>query len=232
MTGRVTRAGVVEGLARLERSFGRPRLGTRHRPLDELILTVLSQNTTDRNSDRAYDALRRRFRSWKRVMSAPPGEVEASIRVGGLARTKTRVIQSLLRQIRRERGSLSLDFLRRLPVDEARRYLSRFKGVGAKTVHCVLLFSCGRPVFPVDTHIHRVATRLGWVPASPTRDRSHEILGRLVPPRYSLSGHINLIRLGRRLCRPRNPACRDCPLSGRCRYARARVRPRRPAATL
>ena len=212
---------------RLESHFGRPGRGRRWPPLDELILTILSQNTNDTNRDRAYESLRKRFPSWTEVLEASPADVEDAIRVGGLARTKSRVILEALRRIQRERGRLSLDFLRKTPVDVARRYLASFRGVGEKTINCVLLFSCARPVFPVDTHIHRVARRIGWVPARGTPALSHEILGRLVPPEHALPGHINLIRLGRRFCRPRNPACDDCPLCRQCRHAGRGRRPGR-----
>ncbi len=226
---------IARVLDRLEGAFGRPRRSRIVPPLDELILTILSQNTNDRNRDRAYAALRGRFPDWEEVLLARPGEVEKAIRVGGLARTKSRVIRDVLRRVKRERGRLSLDFLRRVPMEEARRYLSRFRGVGEKTVNCVLLFACGRPAFPVDTHIHRVARRLGWVPTGATPARTHEILGRRVPDRRCLSGHINLITLGRRFCRPRSPKCPDCPVRGECRHAaragvarRPRMAPGRP----
>ncbi len=219
---------VRRALDRLERAFGRPRLGRRYRPLDELVLTVLSQNTHDRNRDRAFAALRRRFPDWNSVLAAAPGEIEETIRMGGLARIKARVIRDILRRIRSERGALSLDFLRRIPAAEARGYLERFKGVGQKTVCCVLLFSCGHPAFPVDTHVHRVTRRLGWVPERATPATSHVILARLIPSDRYFPAHVNLITLGRRICRPRNPACPSCPLRRSCRFAASAAGRRRP----
>jgi endonuclease III len=206
-------------LDRLMEAFGRPRLGRRYPPLDELILTILSQNTNDRNRDRAYEALRRRYPTWEGVLEADGADLEETIRAGGLARTKSRVIQEVLRRIKRDQGRLTLDSLATMPAREARDYLTSFKGVGEKTACCVLLFSCGHPAFPVDTHIHRVARRLGWVPAKATPAQSHARLAELIPADRFLSTHLHLITLGRRLCRPRAPACPVCPLRRLCPYA-------------
>jgi len=215
---------VERALDRLERAFGRPRHTRRLEPLDELILTILSQHTNDLNRDRAYASLRRRFPSWERVLRARPADVEDAIRVGGLAKTKSRVIQGVLRAVRRDRGRLDLSMLRRLPIEDAKAYLLGLKGVGEKTACCVLLFACGRPAFPVDTHVFRVARRLGWVPARSTPARTHAILARLVPQKRYFTAHVNLIALGRRVCRARAPDCPRCPLRSDCRYARGRVR--------
>ncbi len=214
-------------LDRLEKAFGRPRLERRLSPLDELILTILSQHTNDVNRDRAYDSLRRRFPAWEEALRARPMDIEEAIRVGGLARTKSRVIQAVLRTVLRDQGRLDLSVLKTLPVEEARAYLRRLKGVGEKTACCVLLFACGRPAFPVDTHIHRVARRLGWVPARATPARTHAALGDLIPQKRYLTAHLNLITLGRRICRARGPACPRCPLRAGCRYASIRRRPAR-----
>jgi endonuclease-3 len=210
------RARVARGLDALERAFGRPGIGRRLPPLDELILTILSQNTSDANRDRSYGALRRRYRSWEGVARAPSEAIEEAIRPGGLARVKSRVIRDVLRGIEAERGSLDLGFLRRLPAAEAAAWLRRFRGVGAKTAACVLLFACGKPAFPVDTHIHRVARRLGWVPARAGTEETHRRLAALVPEARCLTGHVNLITLGRRICRPRRPRCPLCPLRRLC----------------
>lgn len=217
----------VEGqLDRLEKAFGRPRPDRRLPPLDELVLTILSQHTSDVNRDRAYASLRRQFPTWAGVLRAPRAEVEAAIRVGGLARTKSRVIQAVLGRIRRDHGRLDLGALRRMPLEEAKAYLRGLKGVGEKTACCVLLFACDRPAFPVDTHIHRVARRLGWVPAQATPSTTHAVLGALVPPERCFTAHVNLITLGRRICRARAPDCPRCPLRRGCRHA-ARSRPGR-----
>jgi len=211
---------VGRALDSLEGVFGRPRLGRRLPPLDELILTILSQNTSDTNRDRAYASLRGRFRTWDEALRADPADLEAAIRIGGLARIKSRVIRDVLARIRAEQGSLSLDVLRAMPADDARRYLRSFKGVGEKTACCVLLFSCGHAAFPVDTHIHRVARRLGWIPSAATPERAHAALAALVPPDRYLTAHVNLITLGRRVCRARAPSCPACPLRRACAYAR------------
>ncbi len=216
---------VERELDRLERAFGRPRLGRRLSPLDELILTILSQHTNDVNRDRAYDSLRRRFPSWEEALRARPSDIEESIRIGGLARTKSRVIEAVLRTVLRDQGRLDLSVLRRLPVEEAKTYLRGLKGVGEKTACCVLLFACGRPAFPVDTHIHRVARRLGWVPARATPAKTHAALGDLIPKKRYFTAHVNLITLGRRICRARGPACPRCPLRAGCRYAATTRRP-------
>lgn len=222
MRGPDLRFKVGRDLDRLDRALGRPPRHPQRPPLDELVLTILSQNTSDLNRDRAYGALRRRFPSWDAVLRARPAAVEKAIRIGGLARTKSRVIHEVLRRIQDERGTLSLDHLRTLPLDEARSYLRSFRGVGEKTARCVLLFSCGQPAFPVDTHIHRIARRLGWVPAAATPERTHRDLEALIPPDRCFASHVNLITLGRRTCRPRNPACPACPLRPGCRFAAAR----------
>lgn len=218
---------VGEGLDRLEEVFGRPGPGRRYPPLDELVLTVLSQHTSDTNRDRAYAALRRRFPTWERVLHARRTGVEKAIRAGGLARTKSKVIQDLLRRVLLDQGRLDLDVLKTMPLEEAKAYLHGLRGVGEKTACCVLLFSCGRPAFPVDTHIHRVARRLGWVPAKATPDRSHALLAALIPPARYLAAHVNLITLGRQICRARAPRCPACPLRRRCRFAARLGRPLR-----
>jgi len=215
---------VKRELERLETVFGRPRLGRRFSPLDELILTILSQHTSDVNRDRAYASLRRAFPRWEEALRASPSDVEESIRVGGLARTKSGVIQAVLRRILRDHGRLDLASLKSLPVGEAKAYLRGLKGVGEKTACCVLLFACGQPAFPVDTHIHRVARRLGWVSADATPAKTHAVLADLIPKTRYLTAHVNLITLGRRVCRARAPACPQCPLRAGCRYAALRRR--------
>ncbi|HEV8700711.1 MAG TPA: endonuclease III [Candidatus Polarisedimenticolia bacterium] len=206
-------------LALLAKAFGRPRPGRRYAPLDELILTVLSQHTSDVNRDRAYAALRGRFPAWEDVLRARRADVERAIRAGGLARTKSRVIQDILRRVRQDQGRLDLGVLRTMPLADARAYLLGLRGVGEKTACCVLLFACGRPAFPVDTHIHRIARRVGWVPPKATPRRTHAILAGLIPKARYLEAHLNLISLGRRICRARAPRCPACPLRRLCRYA-------------
>jgi len=208
-------------LVLLEQEYGRPRLGRDRKrvpPLDELIGTILSQNTNDANSGRAYANLTERFGTWQAVMEAPARRAAAAIRVGGLAKLKAPRIQRILRQLLAERGELSLDFLSRWPTAEAREYLCRFSGVGLKTASCVLLFSLGKPAFPADTHVLRVSKRLGLLDQRITMDQAHAALEALVPERDRLSMHLNLIRHGRRICHARKPWCDRCVVSSVCDY--------------
>src|SRR5437867_2559994 len=175
------RRSVVPSLDALLRRFGRPRRERRFSPLEELILTVLSQNTNDGNRNRAFASLVATFPGWDLVARAPVRAVERAIRTGGLARTKSRVIQAILRRIQAERPGFDLGFLSEVPLDEATAWLRSFRGVGDKTAACVLLFSCGRPAFPVDTHILRVTRRLGWIPADAPAAEAHRRLAALIP---------------------------------------------------
>jgi endonuclease-3 len=207
-------------LDRLEATYGRPRRPRDRDPLDTLIETVLSQSTNDRNRDRAFARLKARFPTWEAVRRAPAREIAAAIRVGGLARIKSVRIRRILREIERRTGALDLSFLCRAPLEHALAFLRSLEGVGPKTAACVMLFACGRPVFPVDTHIRRVAGRLGLIPPRCSDERAHEQLGRLIPARRCYAAHINLIRLGRDVCRPRTPRCHACCLARDCAYAR------------
>jgi endonuclease-3 len=199
-------------------AYGEPRWRHPLPPVDELVSTILSQNTNDLNRDRAFEALRRRFPTWEAVRDAPRRSVIAAIRPAGLANQKGPRIQDVLREITAQRGRLDLGFLRGLPPDEARRWLLQFKGVGPKTASIVMLFSLDMPAFPVDTHIHRVSGRLGLRPPKATADQAHEALGKLFPPEAYKAAHLNLIRLGREVCQARRPACERCPVSAWCDY--------------
>ncbi len=201
--------------------YGEPTWRRPLPPLEELISTILSQNTNDHNRDRAFDALRRRFPTWEAVRDAAPQEVIAAIRPAGLANQKGPRIQQVLRAITAERGNLNLDFLRHLPVDEARRWLMKFPGVGPKTAAIVLCFSLGLPAFPVDTHIYRVTGRIGLRPANMTVEQAHVHLERLFPPEAYYAAHLNLIRLGREVCRARKPDCPACPIRSWCDFGKA-----------
>ena len=200
----------------LEKQYGTPKR-KRVNPLDELILTILSQNTNDRNRDRAYAAMRDAFPAWHEVMNVPRARLEKVLKPGGLARIKSARIQKILRSIA-ERGKLSLDYLRRLPTEEVQRELESFEGVGPKTVCCVLLFSLGREAFPIDTHIFRVLKRLGVIPSRMTPAKAHEYVPQFVPEGRSYALHLNLIAHGRAVCHPRNPACNICVLRRQCDY--------------
>ena len=203
----------------LEQTYGKRRLRKRGNPLDELILTILSQNTSDRNSHRAYEAMRAAFPTWEDVLDAPRPKLEAALRPGGLARTKSARIQAILRSIAAH-GPLNLDHLHDLPDAEVERTLLGYDGVGYKTARCVLLFALGRDAFPVDTHIHRVLTRLGVVPEGASADKAHEIVPPLIPKGRCYPFHVNLIAHGRAVCHPRNPECSTCPLRRLCAYAK------------
>jgi endonuclease III len=203
---------------RLAVIFGLPEWHDPSPPLDELVSTILSQNTNDRNRDQAYHALRRRFPTWEAVRDALEAEVVEAIRPAGLANQKGPRIQSVLREITRQRGRLDLDFLRDMKDDDARAWLMGFKGVGPKTASIVLLFSLGKPAFPVDTHIYRVSGRLGLRPESMDVEQSHSYLAELFPPETYAAAHLNLIRLGREICHARRPDCSNCPLTDRCSY--------------
>lgn len=207
----------VEEIAKLlEEEYGRPAPRRKLRPLDELILTILSQHTSDVNSHRAFESLRRRFPSWEAVMDAEPAEIAEAIRSGGLAQTKAIRIKALLRRLWEEQRALELDFLCNMELGRARELLLKLGGVGPKTAACVLLFSCGMPTFPVDTHIHRVARRLGLIDAKVTAEEAHRILEAAVSPGETYSFHVNLIVHGRRVCKAQRPHCEVCPLAAVC----------------
>ena len=204
---------------RLRREYGRPVLRPHRGPLDELVLTVLSQNTNDRNRDVAYTRLRERFPSWAEVREAPVSEIEDAIRPGGLAPTKAVRIKQILEAV----GEDDLAWMEEAPLEEARDYLCDLPGVGRKTAACVLLFSYGRPEVPVDTHVYRVGTRLGLWPERTSPERAHDEMLRLVDPEDAYEIHVLLIRHGRRTCTARNPACAACPLKRMCPEGRRRL---------
>lgn len=214
-------------LRQLNRTYGRPSHARGGDPLDSLIGTVLSQNTTDVNSHRAFERLKERFPAWDDVLAARPARIAAAIRPGGLGEIKSKRIKRILREIERERGKLDLSFLRRMTVPEGRDYLTSLPGVGPKTAACVLLFSLGKPAFPVDTHVLRVSKRLGLLPPKTTMERAHEafeaMLNSAGPDREDrwsvgdmLALHLGLVRHGRRICTARRPRCGVCPLRDLC----------------
>ena len=207
----------------LEAAYGVPR-NTRHDdPLDELIGTILSQSTTNVNSDRAFASLKKRFPDWESARRARPSSIAAAIKSGGLANVKSVVIKNILNDILARRGKLELSFLKTDPVEEARQFLLSLKGVGPKTAACVLLFSCQRQVFPMDTHIFRIARRLGLLPEKIGDEQAHELMERLIPPEKHYSLHINLIVHGRKICLSRNPKCGQCALIEQCDYGQSLI---------
>ncbi len=203
-------------VARLLAFYGEPTWRNPLPPLDELVSTILSQNTNDRNRDLAFNKLKAHFDSWEAVRDAPLNDVIKCIRIAGLANQKGPRIQEVLRQITAERGKLDLSFLADLPLEEARQWLLKFKGVGRKTAAIVLQFSLGRPAFPVDTHIYRVSGRLGLRPAGISLEEAHDLLEASMPPQDYYAAHLNIIRLGREICHARTPDCAHCPLTDLC----------------
>ena len=183
-----------------------------------LIATILSQNTNDKNSHRAYADLRRRYLAWKDVAHARVGRIASAIRMGGMAQQKSARIKETLAEIRTRYGRYSLSALRRLPDSDVIDELTQFNGVGVKTAACVLLFSLGKDVFPVDTHVHRICNRLGLANGSKLPEHTFEMMKRLVPKGRAYTLHTNLIRFGRKVCRSQNPACDICPLYDECSY--------------
>ncbi len=198
--------------------FGEPVWRNPLPAIDELVSTILSQNTNDVNRDRAFDALRTKFPAWEIVRDAKEKDVIEAIRPAGLANQKGPRIQQVLRAITKERGSLQLDFLADLPIEEARAWLTKFNGVGPKTAAIVLCFSLGKPAFPVDTHVYRVTGRIGLRPEKMTVEQAHLYLESVFPPETYYAAHLNIIRLGREVCNARKPLCPNCPINKLCDY--------------
>lgn len=207
---------------RLHTLWGDPRVDHEDDPLEILIRTILSQNTSDRNRDRAYDALRARYPGWVQVLEAPTEAVAEAIRGAGLHQQRAARIKSVLRTIQDGHGALSLAFLNRMADAEAHDWLLSLPGVGRKTAAIVLLFAFGRPFFPVDTHVERVTRRLGILAG---KGDPHDLLAALVPAGREGPLHLNLIRLGREICHARRPACPACPLADLCAHVRRKLDP-------
>jgi endonuclease III len=212
-----TAAAIRAMLRRLRRRFGPLEVPRRWDPLEELILTVLSQNTSDLNSGRAYAALRERYPTWDALAQADPTELADTIRSGGLANVKAPRILAILAEIaERQEGSYDLAWMHRATSAEVTEYLTSLAGVGPKTAACVLAFSLDRPALPVDTHVHRVAARLGFCDRRTDAARAQRILEEVVPEAIQVETHVGLIRLGREICRPGVPRCGACPLADLC----------------
>ncbi|HEX6470433.1 MAG TPA: endonuclease III [Streptosporangiaceae bacterium] len=191
--------------------------------IDEVVATVLSQATSDRNSERAFARLKAEFPRWEEVVEAPRERVADAIRSGGIADQKARRIQQILHAIEDREGRIDLDRLRRLDDQAVESYLTSLPGVGPKTAACVLVFSMGRAAFPVDTHVHRVATRLGWLPPKTNADKAHRLLAPRVPPEIRYDLHLALITHGRTVCKAQRPRCAECVLLDLCPYGSARL---------
>jgi endonuclease III len=201
---------------RLREVYGIPRMVPHGDPIAELVLTVLSQSTNDRNRDVAYLRLRERFPTWEGVRDAQVAAVEEAIRPGGISKVKSARIKAILQAIDERSSGLSLDWLGDVPVDEARDYLTALPGVGRKTAACVLLFAYGCHDVPVDTHVSRVGMRLGLLRKGAPFDQLHDEMLALTPPGEELELHVNLLRHGRRTCHARKPACKECALARMC----------------
>jgi len=211
---------VVKIHERLLEFYGEPVWRNPLPAIDELVSTILSQNTNDINRDRAFEALRAKFPNWEAVRDAKTKDVIEAIRPAGLANQKGPRIQQVLKAITEERGSLDLSFLKDLSVDDARGWLTKFNGVGPKTAAIVLCFSLNLPAFPVDTHVYRVTGRIGLRPEKMTVEQAHPHLEGLFPPETYYAAHLNIIRLGREICTARKANCEICPIKKLCDYGR------------
>lgn len=206
--------------SKLEEKYGELIHDHSRSPLDTLIRTVLSQNTNDKNRDKAWKGLTKEFSSHEEIARAPAEEIASSIRPGGLQGQKAKTIKGILKDLENEHGEIELDYLDGLPVDEALSELKKFDGVGNKTAGVVLLFAFGKPYFPVDTHIRRVTSRLGLVRDG---EEAHRTLNQLIPDDLKYQLHLHLIRHGRETCKAREPKCRECVLRERCPTGKEKV---------
>jgi endonuclease-3 len=207
---------------RLKEHYGSRKV-TKRDPLDGLVLIILSQATNDINCDRAFTSLKTKFPTWKAVLNAPVEEIAEAIRSGGLANQKAARIKQLLHEMHEETGTLDLSWMHEADADKCREYLQKFHGVGPKTIACVLVFFLDKPAFPVDTHVHRVTKRLGWIRPQSGAEEAHKVLEAAVPDEYKLDLHVNLISHGRFICRaPGNggPKCNECFLKTLCAYGK------------
>lgn len=200
----------------LGNEYGPFEWAPRYDGASELIYTILSQHTSDVNSERAYERLIEKFESFEAIACAEVEEIEDAIRIGGLARIKSTRIKSVLTEIRTEVGSFDLSFLGEMPLDDAKSWLKKFKGIGPKTAAIILCFAFGMPAMPVDTHIFRVTKRLGFIGEKITADRAHDILERLVPGPEVFGFHMYLIQHGRKVCKAQRPRCTECVLAWGC----------------
>jgi endonuclease-3 len=206
----------------LEDTYGYPTWRQHLPPVDELVSTILSQNTTDSNRDRAFDALKERYDAWEAVRDAPLDDVVETIRSAGLANQKGPRIQAALQFITEQRGEISLNFLGEMDVKDAKDWLTQITGIGPKTAAIILLFAFNKPAFPVDTHVHRVTKRLGLIGPKVNAERAHDELEAIIPPKDYYSAHLNIIRHGREVCVARGPRCEECPLTAFCDYYQSR----------
>jgi endonuclease III len=198
--------------------YGYPEWRQHLPAIDELVSTILSQSTSDTNRDKGFYALKARYPTWEAVRDAPVEEIIDTIRSAGLAQQKGPRIKQALQYVSDAVGTLSLEFLKDMPTDEAKAWLTRIDGVGPKTAAIILLFSFNKPAFPVDTHVHRVTGRLGLIDEKTSADKAHAILEAMATPENFYPDHLNLIRHGREICKALNPKCEECFLTAHCRY--------------
>jgi len=201
---------------KLRERYGHPQWRQHLDPVDEFVSTILSQSTSDINRDKGFYALKVRYPDWEGVIVAPEAEVIETIRPAGLANQKGPRIQAALRFINEQRGSIDLDFLADMSLIDAKAWLTQIKGVGPKTAAIVLLFAFGRPVFPVDTHVHRITGRLGLIEPGTSANKAHDVLEAMGEPETFYPMHLNLIQHGREICQARNPKCAICVLQEIC----------------
>jgi len=187
-----------------------------NKPLDSLILTILSQNTTDTNRDNAYAELKKRFPIWEDVLKANTEDIADAIQCGGLQEQKAETIKTVLEWLDSKNGELDLDFICDEEIDKAMEMLLQHKGIGVKTASVTLAFGCGHNLFPVDTHVLRISKRLGLIPMNTSAEKAHKLLYKIIPKGKSYSLHVNLIRFGRKICKARKPKCRECLLIEYC----------------
>jgi endonuclease-3 len=204
-------------------TYGEPTWQPHNPPVDELVCTILSQATSDTNRDKGFNALKARYSDWESVMNAPTEEVVATIYSAGLANQKGPRIQAALHYVAEKRGTIDLDFLAEMPLTEAVQWLTNIKGVGRKTAAIILLFSFGRPTFPVDTHVHRITQRVGLIGQRVTATKAHDLLEQIGDPDTFYPMHLNLIQHGRKTCIARNPHCHQCPIQIYCDYYKRKV---------
>lgn len=209
---------------RLIAYYGKPEWRPHLSPVDELVSTILSQNTNDTNRDRAFESLKKRFSTWEEVRDAPVEEIIEAINIAGLANQKGPRIKQALQEITEREGEITLEFLNAMSVAEAKEWLTGLKGVGPKTAAIVLLFSHERPAFPVDTHVHRVTGRIGLRPPKMNAEKAHPFLEKVFSPEQYYAVHLNLIKLGREICKARKPECPTCPLRDICTYYQEKLK--------
>lgn len=203
---------------KLRELYGHPEWRQHLPPVDELVSTILSQNTSDTNRDRGFDQLKERFPTWEAVRDAPVDEIEEAIRPAGLAKQKAPRIKNALQLITEEHGEITLDFIEEMDIDEAKAWLTNLKGIGPKTAAIILCFAFDLPAFPVDTHVHRISKRLGFIDESTSANDAHPIMEAIVPREDYYAFHLNVIQHGREICKARSPKCEICPLTTNCKY--------------